>query len=999
MAFCAGRVGRAALATCVMLMLAAVVATGGLAPASAQTGPPPQEPQLRIEAGTHTAILKRIGLSADEKLMVTGTYDKTARIWSIPDGRLLRTLRVPIGPGHDGKIFGVAISPDGRTVVAGGWDASYSFGGTHFLYVFDVASGAVRRRLGPLPNVVHHIAFSADGTKVAAGLGTEGFKVFDPASGKVLGEDKDYANDIYGLEFDRSGRLVVTCYDGTVRLYAANFKRIAKITAPGGKQPSGIAFSPDASKIAIAYDDTNKVDILSGQTLAPQYAANTAGLEDTSNLSIVAWSADGRFLFAGGQYRTVVDGKYEHRILRWADGGRGKRDTIAGPSLTILDLKPYGKSGIAYGAGEPSLGLVDGAGKRVLHVAPVTADLRDKRDEHFVVSADGKRVRFGLKDFSEDPWLFDAQRLLFEASPVAPPELRRPPITGLEVTDWKNKLAPKLNGKPLELSEYEQSRALAIMPDKSGMIIGSDWSIRRFDAKGQMLWHRASPGVTWGVNLSADGRIILAAYGDGTIRWHRSSDGAELMALFMHVPADPNVAKRWVLYTPKGYYTASAGGEDLIGWHVNRGWDEAADFFPASRFRDRFHRPDVVAKVLDLLDEDKAIDEANAQSKRKRDDDIRSSLPPVIEILSPADGSRFSGGEMTVEYTVRSPAGQAITNIDVLLDGRPVTEASRSVGPSQQSGRQRLTVKLPPRDVELSLIARTARTVSEASTRRLLNGTVASEAAARPPAAVALGQVQEFEKPKLYALVIGVSVYANPDLKLGYAAKDATDIEAAVKRQRGGGLYREVETRLITDAKATAENIRSGFNWLEKEVTGRDVAMVFLAGHGVTDLQQRFWFLPATGDPDNLRATAIPKSDFEDVLRGLPGKILMFIDACHAGKGIERTRYVTRGGGGAADVTGLVNEMSSTENGIVMFASSTGRELSLEDEQWQNGAFTKALIEGLAGKADYNKDGAVTVKELDLWVSERVKELTGKRQHPVARKPETIPDFPLALAR
>ena len=131
----------------------------------------------------------------------------------------------------------------------------------------------------------------------------------------------------------------------------------------------------------------------------------------------------------------------------------------------------------------------------------------------------------------------------------------------------------------------------------------------------------------------------------------------------------------------------------------------------------------------------------------------------------------------------------------------------------------------------------------------------------------------------------------------------------------------------------------------------------------------------------------------------MPGKVVMFIDACHAGRGIERTRIVTRGGGAAADITGLVNELTSTENGIVMFASSTGRELSTERDDWQNGAFTKAVIEGLAGKADYNKDGSISVKELDLCVSERVKELSEKKQHPVARLPETIKDFPPALAR
>ena len=65
--------------------------------------------------------------------------------------------------------------------------------------------------------------------------------------------------------------------------------------------------------------------------------------------------------------------------------------------------------------------------------------------------------------------------------------------------------------------------------------------------------------------------------GDGTIRWYRASDGAELLAFFVHVPD-----KRWIAWTPSGYYAASPGGEDLIGWHVNgKTWDAPVDFFPA----------------------------------------------------------------------------------------------------------------------------------------------------------------------------------------------------------------------------------------------------------------------------------------------------------------------------------------------------------------------------------------------------------------------------------
>jgi hypothetical protein len=85
----------------------------------------------------------------------------------------------------------------------------------------------------------------------------------------------------------------------------------------------------------------------------------------------------------------------------------------------------------------------------------------------------------------------------------------------------------------------------------------------------------------------------VAAYSDGSIRWHRLEDGEELLAFY-----PDGDRERWVLWTPRGYYDASPGAEELIGWQVNRGRDEAPEFFTASRFREQFHRPGVIDLVL-----------------------------------------------------------------------------------------------------------------------------------------------------------------------------------------------------------------------------------------------------------------------------------------------------------------------------------------------------------------------------------------------------------------
>jgi uncharacterized caspase-like protein len=183
-----------------------------------------------------------------------------------------------------------------------------------------------------------------------------------------------------------------------------------------------------------------------------------------------------------------------------------------------------------------------------------------------------------------------------------------------------------------------------------------------------------------------------------------------------------------------------------------------------------------------------------------------------------------------------------------------------------------------------------------------------------------------------------------------------------------------------------------GLDWIRKETTSKDVAMVFLAGHGVNDQNGVYYFLPFNTDLEKLLRTGVPFSDIKKSVASIAGKALFFVDTCHSGNVMGTRR-------GTLDITGVVNELASAENGAVVFAASTGKQFSLENSDWGNGAFTKAVVEGINGKADYTGAGKITINMLDLYISERVKELTKGQQTPTTTKPQTVPDFPVALKR
>jgi hypothetical protein len=77
-----------------------------------------------------------------------------------------------------------------------------------------------------------------------------------------------------------------------------------------------------------------------------------------------------------------------------------------------------------------------------------------------------------------------------------------------------------------------------------------------------------------------------------------------------------------------------------------------------------------------------------------------------------------------------------------------------------------------------------------------------------------------------------------------------------VQAQRGG-LYGDVETRLIINEQATRDRIIDSFDWLERGVTSRDVALVLLSGHGVNESHDDYYFLPVIFEAGALRRTAV----------------------------------------------------------------------------------------------------------------------------------------------
>jgi WD40 repeat protein len=930
---------------------------------------PPAEPILRIAAGMHGAPIWRISVDAASRYVVTSSWDKTVGVWDLKSGQLVRMLRPAVGSANEAKLYAVSMSPDGVHVACAGW-TGVEWDRTVSIYIFDRATGALTRRIPGFPDVIGALAYSPDGRFLAVGLfGTQGLRLVRADDGTEVGADRAYGNQIHGLDFDRSGHLVTTSIDGALRLYqvtATGLTLVAKQQLAGPGLPYLARFSPDGSRIAVGYDRAARVDVFSSPTLTKSYSPDTRDVT-IGDFGKVAWSSDGRLLYAGGQYAA----REGNKIRVWEQGGQGRFTDFLASKGTVMDIAQLRGGGVVYGAGDPLLGAVDAAGRKIFERHGPLADFRNGIAA-FKVSREGTSVQFPFEVYGNAVARFDIaeRRLLVDAPPdqnVAGPVVN---ASGLDIKDWLDSYKPTLNGLELKLEQYEMSRAFAIAPDRS-FVLAADWSLRRFDAQGRQLWAIPMPNITWAVNVSGDGKTVVAAHSDGTVRWYRLTDGQEILALFPH-----SDRKRWVLWSSSGYYDASPGAEDLIGWHVNRGKDKAADFYPASRFRSTFYRPDVVAKVLESQDEAVTVKRVNDEAGRKTQTvNVVRALPPVVEIVAPAEGTAVSTPEVRIRFTVRTAADAPVTGVRSRVNGQSVTLGALTAGPAERE----VTVPIPSQDSDIMLFAENRHGVSVPAVVHVTwRGTPSATAS------------ENFDtRPKLYLLAVGVSAYQDRTLTLQYPAKDARDFAQAMQQQKGG-LYRDVEIKLLTDLQATRDNVTDGLEWLQRQVTAKDIGMLFLAGHGVNDPNGIYYFLPANFNVDALKRTGLPFSDIKNTLASLAGKSVFFVDTCHSGN-------VMGGRRAPVDLTGVVNELASAENGVVVFASSTGRQYSMESAEWSNGAFTKALVEGVTGRADVSKTGRITHKMLDFYLAERVKQLTKGQQTPVNTSPQGVPDFPIAL--
>ncbi len=255
----------------------------------------------------------------------------------------------------------------------------------------------------------------------------------------------------------------------------------------------------------------------------------------------------------------------------------------------------------------------------------------------------------------------------------------------------------------------------------------------------------------------------------------------------------------------------------------------------------------------------------------------------------------------------------------------------------------------------------------------------------------------------LHVLTMGVSRYAKHhavkktggtyELNLKYADRDAEELARCFQAQQGL-LFRSVQCQVLTNQKATANNIRDALNALVKQLQGPRVpgeyhlAVVAFAGHGekARETGGEFFFLPHDYDPDQLLDnTAVSAAVIRRYLNSLPCPVILILDACHAGA------ISTSGERGPADVDpktvrDAIDKLGQTKKSLILIAACTGDQTAREDEKFdKHGALTYFVLQALRGKGRQPEAGEVLyLDELRARVEEQMKRSIDPNQQALA---------------
>jgi hypothetical protein len=236
----------------------------------------------------HTHRVNSVALSGDGKRVLTGSKDKTARLWDVESGKTLQTFQ-----GHTDRVTSTALSSDGKRVLTGSHDKTAR--------LWDVESGKTVQTFQGHTDAVFSVASSGDGKRLLTGSGDKTARLWDVESGKTLQTFQGHTWGVTSVALSSDGKRVLTggSWDHTARLWDIDSGKTVQ-TFQGHMPVTSVALSSDGKCVLTgSWDHTGRLwDAQTGKTVQTFKG-------HTGHVSAVAFGPGNHFLVTASEDGTT----------------------------------------------------------------------------------------------------------------------------------------------------------------------------------------------------------------------------------------------------------------------------------------------------------------------------------------------------------------------------------------------------------------------------------------------------------------------------------------------------------------------------------------------------------------------------------------------------------------------------------------------------------------------------------------------------------------------
>jgi WD40 repeat protein/serine/threonine protein kinase len=329
----------------------------------------------------HTDNVSSVTFSPNGRYALSGSSDKTLRLWEVASGREVRCFE-----GHTDNVTSVAFSPDGCYALSGSkdktlrlWDVMmerevrrfngyevnsvafspdglYALSGDGYVVIdtagdictdttarlWRVATGREVRRFKGHTSIVCSVAFLPDGRYVLSGSDDDTLRLWEVATGREVRRFKGHTRRVDSVAFSPDGRYALSgSWDKTVRLWEVETGREVRRFEGHTQSVNSVAFSPDGRyALSGSWDKTLRLwDAATGQEVR-RFEGHT------DDVNSVAFSPDGHYSLSGSSDQTLrlweLDWEWDFPApADWDEGARPYLDIF----LTLHT--PYGPDGLS----------------------------------------------------------------------------------------------------------------------------------------------------------------------------------------------------------------------------------------------------------------------------------------------------------------------------------------------------------------------------------------------------------------------------------------------------------------------------------------------------------------------------------------------------------------------------------------------------------------------------------------------------------------------------